>query len=665
MGSVTDAKLLWEPTSEFRESSKISRYMNWLNNELGLSFGAYGDLWKWSVENVDDFWESIWRFFDIEASKPYREVLSEKRMPRAKWFVGSQLNYAEHVFRNVGVERPALLFQSEDQPLSQLTWQELFEKTASTAHSLKEMGVKRGDRIVAYMPNIPETIIAFLACSSLGAIWSSCSPDFGRSAVLDRFKQIEPKVLFAVDGYCYNGRSHDRRKVVADLQTSLPTLKRTVLVPYLKDVTGRETIQNATNWEELMNLNATVSFEQVSFDHPLWVLYSSGTTGLPKAIVHSHGGILLEHLKALSLHGNLGPGDRFFWFTSTSWMMWNYLVGGLLTGSTIVLYDGSPSYPNMNALWDLAEKTKMTYFGTSAAYVGACMKAGIQPSSNHDLTELIGMGSTGSPLSTDAFGWVYQLVKSDVWLASISGGTDLCTAFVGGCPLLPVRAGEIQCRYLGANVESFDEKGRSIVDEMGELVITEPMPSMPIFFWNDRDDKRYIESYFDMFPGVWRHGDWIMITHDGSCVIYGRSDATIKRMGVRIGTSEIYRSAESIPEVVDSLVVDLEESVGRPYMPLFVVLKGGMTLDDSIKKRIAQKIREDISPRHVPDDIFAVPEVPKTLNGKKLEVPVKRILMGAPLEKAVNLGAVNNPDSIRFFASLAGDLLRKRERINQ
>ncbi len=481
--------------------------------------------------------------------------------------------------------------------------------------------------------------------------------------MIDRFKQIEPKVLFAVDGYQYGGKAFDRRPVIADLQQALPTLEKTVLVPYLyKDMQpGVGGLSDAGSWTELLKQSSEIVFEQVPFDHPLWVLYSSGTTGLPKAIVQGQGGILLEHLKGLNLDLDLKPQDRFFWFTTTGWMMWNLLIGGLLVDSMVLLYDGSPAYPDVGTLWQFAEESGMTFFGTSAAYIASCMKAEIEPGKTYHLSKLCGIGSTGSPLPPEGFEWIYEHVKRDLWLASISGGTDVCSAFVGGSVLLPVYAGELQCRSLGDKVEAYDEQGKSLVDEVGELVITEPMPSMPIFFWNDAEVKRYKESYFDMYPGVWRHGDWIMITSRGSAIIYGRSDSTINRQGIRMGSSEIYRIVEGLPEVLDSLIVGVELPRGRYYMPLFVVLKDGIVLDDALIAKIKGRLRSGISPHHVPDEIFAIAAVPRTLSGKKLEVPVKKLFMGVPVEKAISTDAMSNPQSIEYFVKFADKVSALRE----
>ena len=664
MSVITEGALLWEPSEAVKERANLTHYMDWLQTERGLAFQSYHELWQWSVTDLEGFWESIWDFFGIKASKGYANVLSERKMPGADWFAGAELNYAEHVFRNMNTQRPAIVYKSEGRQLDEITWQELYDKTKAAASFLRQLGVKRGDREVAYAPHIPETIIAFLACASLGAVWSSCSPDFGSPSVLDRFQQIEPKVLIAVDGYRWNGKTFDRRKVVAELQASLPTLKKTILVTLVTDGSQVDDLKNTILWDQALDTStsaATLDFEQVPFNHPLWVLYSSGTTGLPKPIVQGQGGILLEHLKAVSFHFDLTPEDRFFWITSTGWMMWNFLTGALLAGSTIILYDGSPSYPDMNAMWQLAEETGMTYFGASAAYISACMKAGIEPGRHYHLNRLRAVGSTGSPLSVEGFKWVYENVHPDIALESLSGGTDLCTPFVGGCRVLPVHAGEIQCRYLGAKVEAFNEDGESVLDQVGELVIAEPMPSMPLFFWNDPEDRRYRASYFEMYPGIWRHGDWIKINQRGGCVIYGRSDATIKRHGVRMGTSEIYQAVERLTEIIDSLVIDLEALGQASYMPLFVVLREDATLDETFKEKIRNRIRKDISPRHVPDEIYAVQQIPRTLSGKKMEVPVRRILMGYPLEQAANLDAMRNPESIQFFVDLAREIQTRVE----
>jgi acetoacetyl-CoA synthetase len=655
MTETTEGTLLWEPSEEFKENAVISRYMKWLKDERDLTFDGYDELWEWSVTDLDGFWSSVWDYFDVRSSNPYERVLGRREMPGAQWFPGTELNYAEHAFRNARPDEPALVYKSEIRPLGEVSWQELREKVGALAAGLKSLGVGRGDRVVAYLPNVPEAVVALLACASIGATWSSGSPDFGAGSLVDRFMQIEPKVLLAVDGYRYGGKDFDRTQVVARLQREIPSLETTVILPYLRDDPDLGPLENVILWDELLaeHNGADLQYERVPFDHPLWVLYSSGTTGLPKAIVQSQGGILMEHLKKVCLHIDLGPADRFFWFTTTGWMMWNLLVGGLLSGATALLYDGNPGHPDMNALWRFAEETNMTHFGTSASYLTSCMKASIEPGRDFDLTNLKGVGSTGSPLPPEGFEWVYEHVKRDVWLYSTSGGTDLCTAFVGGVPLLPVRSRELQARSLGAKVEAFNEEAQPVIDEVGELVITEPMPSMPIYLWNDPDGERYRESYFDVYPGVWRHGDWIKIKPNGACVIYGRSDSTINRGGVRMGTAEIYSAVEKVEEVQDSLVVDIHKPDGSAYMPLFVVLAEDAELDDDLKNRIKRSIRENASPRHVPNEILEVPDIPRTLNGKKLEVPVKRILSGTPPEQAASKDSLSNPESLDRFAELA------------
>jgi acetoacetyl-CoA synthetase len=645
--------LLWAATDEHIKNANITKYMNWLKSEKGVTFNTYDSLWEWSVTEIENFWQSLWEFLNIKASKPYRQVLSARKMPGTEWFIGSELNYAEHVFRHMSSDRPALMFQSEIQPLVQISWDELYHKVSSLANALRNMGVQRGDRVVSYMPNIPQTIIAFLACASIGAVWSSCSPDFGTRSVNDRFNQIKPKVLFAVDGYQYGGKAFDCRSAVAELQKFLSTLENTILVPYLDPNANTEGLEKALVWESLLKESGELAFEQVPFSHPIWVVYSSGTTGLPKALVHGHGGILLEFMKFLGLHMDLKPQDRFFWFSTTGWVMWNILQGGLLTGATSLLYDGSPGFPDLEVIWKFAEKTEMTIFGTSAAYITTCMNQQMKPGKTYNLNNLKTVGSTGSPLSPEGFKWVYDQVKEDVLLGSVSGGTDPCTAFLGCCPLLPVISGELQCRCLGVNAQAFDEDGNPLIEKVGELVITDPMPSMPLYLWNDPGNQRYIESYFDMYPGKWRHGDWVKITPRGSAVILGRSDSTINRMGVRMGSSEIYAAVEDLPEVIDSLVIGFESAEGKYLMPLFVVLEEGVELDRTLKTKINKKIRNTLSPRHVPDEIYAVSEVPKTLNEKKLEVPVKKILSGTPVEKAVNIDSMSNPESIEFFTKLA------------
>jgi acetoacetyl-CoA synthetase len=656
--SPSQAEKLWDPPAGVIENARLTEYMRWLEAERGLRFADYDELWRWSVDDLEGFWSSIWDFFEVRADGDPAPALASREMPGARWFPNTSLNYAEHVFAGKDDADTAILHASELRELSELSWGELRTQVAAVAASLRELGVERGDRVVAYLPNIPEALVAFLASASIGAVWSSCSPDFGPASVVDRFAQIEPKVLFAVDGYRYGGKDFDRRETLAQLQVEMPSLERTIVLPYLDPDPDLSPLRDATRWDELLasGEGAEPAFERVPFDHPLWVLYSSGTTGLPKAIVQGQGGILLEHLKKLHLHVDAHPGDRLFWFTTTGWMMWNFLVSGLLTRAAIVLYDGSPGYPDMGVLWDLAERAGVTMFGTSASYIAACMKDGVEPGARRDLSRLGAVGSTGSPLSPEGFDWVYEHVGDETWLFSTSGGTDLCTAFVGGVSLLPVYRGELQGRALGAAVEAWDEDGNSVVDEVGELVVTEPMPSMPVFFWGDPDGSRYRASYFEHYPGVWRHGDWIEITSRGTAVIYGRSDSTINRSGIRMGTSEIYRAVLDVDAVLDALVVDVPRPGTEGWMPLFVVLREGAELDDTLRKEIARRVRERCSPRHVPDEVFQIAEVPRTLSGKVLEVPVKRILMGTPPEQAASRDSLANPAALDWFVELAGSL---------
>lgn len=650
-------KLLWRPDEHFQKESQLFDYMQWLEKNHHLKFNDYPQLWQWSVENIADFWESLWNYFSIQAYHNYSSVLEYTQMPDASWFTGSTLNYAEHIFRNATAEHPAILFQSERQDLTAISWDQLIADTAKLQHFLQKIGVKTGDRVVAFVPNIPEATISFLAANALGAVWSSCSPDFGASSVLDRFQQIEPKVLIAVDGYTYGGKSFDKTAVVEALAAELPSLEHIIFIPYLNESANLSASVTSSNWKEALDNPAdTITFTPVPFAHPIWVLYSSGTTGKPKAITHSQGGVLLEHLKYHAFHNDTKPGDRYFWFSTTGWMMWNFVQAALLKGATIVLYDGSPGYPNLNVLWEMAEKAQIHHFGTSAPYLVACMKKQLQPGTEYDLTSLRSISSTGAPLPPEAFDYVYEEIKSDLWLCSMSGGTDVCTAFVGGNPLLPVYEGEIQCRALGCSLFAFDSNAKAIENEVGEMVITQPMPSMPIYFWNDPDQIRYLSSYFAMYEGIWRHGDWVKVTPRGSLIIYGRSDATLNRQGVRIGTAEIYQSVNKILEVADSLIVNLELSGGRHYMPLFVVLPKGRVLDDALRQKIKQQLRSDYSPRHVPDEIIQVEEIPYTISGKKMEAPVKKILLGIPLAKAANKDAMKNPQAMEFFKNFANTI---------
>jgi len=637
---VSAPEILWTPSPERVERATITDYIEWLRENEDLRFSDYNGLWQWSVDDLDRFWSSIAEYFDVRFEVESDRVLGDRSMPGAQWFPGSRLSYPEHIFRGKDADALALQHASELRGLERWTWGELRGQVVAIAAGLQALGVERGDRVVAYMPNIPETVAAFLACASLGAVWSSAAPEFGARSVIDRFAQIEPKVMLAIDGYRYGGKDFDRSTNVREIAEAIPSLERVVNFGYL----------DGTGWEPgFLGDTTDLEFAAVPFDHPLWVLYSSGTTGPPKPIVHGHGGILFEQLKKGHLHLDAHAGDRVFWFSTTGWMMWNFLVGVLLTDASIVLYDGSPAG---DVLWRLARDAEMTTFGTGAAYIAGCMKAGVSPGPQPSLQAV---GSTGSPLSPEGFRWVYDQLGSDTWLFSTSGGTDMCTAFVGGVPTLPVYLGELQARCLGASVEAWDPDGRPLVDEVGELVITKPMPSMPIYFWGDEDGERYHDSYFSMFPGIWRHGDWIKVTARGTAVIYGRSDSTINRGGVRMGTSEIYRAVMSLPEVVDALVVDVPKAGTDGWMPLFVVLRPGAALDDELVESIRARVREDCSPRHIPDEIRQIAEVPRTLSGKVLEVPVKRILTGTPVEQAASRESLANPAALDYFVELAGD----------
>jgi acetoacetyl-CoA synthetase len=647
--------VLWQPPADVRQRSRIGDYLGWLERERGLRFDDYDALWRWSVTDLAAFWDSIWNYFAVMSQTPPAQVLTEAAMPEVRWFPGATLNYAEHVLRLPGIaeDDPVVLAHSQSRSAVTLRAVELRDEVARVRAGLRRLGVQPGDRVAAYLPNIPETFVLMLATASLGAVFSSCAPEFGTRSVVDRWRQIEPVVLVAVDGYRYGEKRVDRAPEVAAIREALPSLVHTVSLSYLD--AKAEPPDGARPWSELAApTDEPLAFAPVPFDHPLYILYSSGTTGLPKPIVHGHGGVLLEHLKMLGLHHDLGPGDRFFWFTTTGWMMWNFLVSSPALGAAIVLFDGDPGHPDLGELWRLAQRSEMTYFGTSAPFLLAGRKAGIVPRELADLSRLRGVGSTGAPLPPEGFRWVYEAVGSGLQLQSISGGTDVCTGFVGAVPLLPVTEGEIPCRCLGARVEAFDPAGHPVVDALGELVITAPMPSMPVGFWNDADASRYREAYFDVFPGVWRHGDWITITSRGTCIITGRSDATLNRGGVRLGTSEFYSVVEGLDEVVDSVVVHLEDPAGGPgELLLFVVLADGYVLDDALRGRIAAQLRQALSPRHTPDEIHQVRAVPRTLSGKKLEVPVKRILTGTPVDAAAARGALANPESLSAFEELA------------
>jgi len=645
--------ILWTPPADVRETSRIGHYLDWLGRTRGLDVKDYDELWRWSVDDLPGFWRSIWDYFEVIAHTEPTETLADATMPGAVWFPGATLNYAEHVLRMPGVadDEPIVFGYSQTREPVTLTAADLREQVRRAAAGLRRLDVGPGDRVAAYAPNIPETFTLMLATASLGAIFSSCAPEFGTRSVTDRWTQIAPKVLVAVDGYRYGEKLIDRRSEVAAIREALSSLEHTVLLNYAG-------LADSDGWADLTAETADeLSFAPVPFNHPLYVLYSSGTTGLPKPIVHGHGGILLEHLKMLALHHDLGPGDRFFWFSTTGWMMWNFLVSAPAVGAAIVLFDGDPAAgKDFGYLWRLADEVGMTYFGTSAPFLLACRKAGIVPKDLANLSRIKGLGSTGAPLPPEGFRWVYETVSPTLQLQSLSGGTDVCTGFVGASPLNPVYEGEIAARCLGARVEAFDPTGHPVIGELGELVISAPMPSMPVGFWGDESGARYREAYFDVFPGVWRHGDWITITDHGSCVITGRSDATLNRGGVRLGTSEFYSVVEGLDEVVDSVVVHLEDPEGGAgELLLFVVLADGMELDDALKSKIARELRTALSPRHIPDEIYQVKAAPRTLSGKKLEVPVKRILTGTPVESAAAKGALVNPESLIAFEELAQD----------
>jgi acetoacetyl-CoA synthetase len=644
----------------------MGRYLGWLERERRVELEDYQAAWRWSVDEPGAFWQSVWDHFDVRASNGADgpgPALADPRMPRARWFPGASLSYAEHALAMPGRagSDEVLVGVSQTRARVTLTADELRDAVARCRAGLVDLGVSRGDRVAAYLPNIPETIVAFLATTSLGAVWSSCAPEFGVRAVVDRLAQVEPRVLFTVDGYRYGDRDIDRADEVAAVRAAIPGLETVVVVPYLRDeAAATEAVPGAVTWRALLRDPSSavppLAFEPVPFDHPLYILFSSGTTGLPKAIVHGTGGILLEHLKALALHTDLGPADRFSWYTTTGWMMWNYLVSGLAVGSTLVLFDGNPAWPDLRTLWRLASDERVTYLGVAAPFLMACRAAGLRPGDDPalDLGALRGVGSTGAPLPAAGFHWVAESVKAGIPVGSLSGGTDLCTGFLGPSPLVPVWAGEISCRMLGARVEAFDDDGLAVVGRQGELVITAPMPSMPVAFWRDEDGSRMRAAYFERFPGVWRHGDWVTITDRGSCIVTGRSDATLNRGGVRLGTAEFYAVIEALPGITDSLVVHLEDGTGGSgELLLFVTLQDGVQLDDTLRTSIARALRAELSPRHVPDAIHEVPAIPRTLSGKKLEVPVKRILLGQDPDSAASKDALADPRSLEPFEVLA------------
>lgn len=655
---VQEGELLWTPDAAFIESTVAARFLHWLSEQRGRTFTDYESLRRWSVADLEGFWAAVWDFFDVIAEPKYARILSSREMPGARWFVGSRVNYAEHMLRREAAapDEVAVVHSSELRPLTKTTWRELGDRARTMATHLRELGVAPGDRVVAYLPNIVETLVALLATTSIGAVWASAAPEFGARTVVDRFAQIEPKVLFVADGYRFGGKVFDRRREIETIRAALPTLEHIVWFDYLGTGEPAALTPAPLRYETLLEGpapdRATFRFERVPEDHPLWILFSSGTTGLPKAIVHSHVGIVLELLMS-ALNGDAGPERRTFFYTTTGWMMWNALVSSLLSGTSIVLYDGHPAHPGPELLWRLTEESETTGFGASPTYVGIMQKLGLVPKERFDLSRLRSVLLTGSPVSPESTAWFYENVKRDLWVYSPSGGTELCAALAAGSPLLPVYAGEIQTRALGMDVHSWDSGGDDLIDEIGELVVTSPAPSMPLYFWNDPDGRKYREAYFDVYPGVWRHGDFLKINQRGGCYIYGRSDSTLNRFGVRIGTAEVYRILDRIDAVADALIVCIEEPGGAFYMPLFVKPAAGLALDDRLRATIVDRLRSEGSPRHVPDTIVEAPAVPYTLTGKRMEIPVRRLLAGARPETVANPDAMLDPSALDFYIEFA------------
>jgi acetoacetyl-CoA synthetase len=652
---VREGDLLWTPGPDRAARANVTAFIRWLARERGLDFESdgYPALWRWSVTDLDGFWQAVWDYCGIEASAPPTAVLGRRSMPGAEWFPGARLNYAQHVLRRERPETDALYHQSETTPLAALSWPDLAGRVRVLGTRLRAMGVRPGDRVASCMPNIPQTVIAMLATTSIGAVWTSCSPDFGGRGVSDRFGQLSPRVLFCVDSYRYGGLDYDRSAEMAQIIAGLPGLEQVIHVPG----PAGQAIPSALAWDEVMDHPPVPApefeFEQVPFGHPLWVLFSSGTTGLPKAITHSHGGILIEQLKLQTLNMDLRPGDRLFFYTTSGWMMWNFLVSSLLLGVQPLLYDGNPAYPDPGVLWEMAQNAAVTMFGASPAYVSMLSKAGVVPAAKYDLSALDTVMLAGSPVSPECGAWFYRNVKADLWLHSGSGGTDVCSGFTGGAPVMPVYAGEHQARNLGVAAYAFDDRGEPVTGQVGEMVITQPMPSMPVRLWNDDDGELYRQTYFADFPGVWRQGDFFRVNERGGCFVLGRSDATLNRYGIRIGTAEIYAALESVPEVADALIVNLDLPGGGFFMPLFVTLAEGAVLDDTLRGTIAGRLRSEYTARHVPDTIIAVPAIPATLTGKKMEVPVRKILLGARPDDAANRNAMANPQALDAFAEYA------------
>lgn len=654
---MQEGQILWTPSPEFQQRTNIARYMRWLNEGEGLEFANYEELRQWSVADIERFWRSLWEYFELSSSTPFARVLESHAMPGARWFPGARINYAREILKRTSQDGTALAYLSELRPLGRVSWADLASSSARVAQTLRQLGVMPGDRVVSFMPNIPETVIAFLGAARIGAIWSNCAPEFGIKSALDRFQQVAPVALFAVDGYRYGGRDFDRRGDVSTLLEALPSVRQVITVAYLQPQEPFRPVPHALTWDEMQATilpESGVEFEDTDFSQPLWIVYSSGTTGLPKAIVHSHGGVLLELLKFCSFHMNLGPRSTTFMFTTSGWITWNVLTGCLLTGSAIVLYDGNPTYPDADVLWRMAADTGTTFFGASPAFVSLMMEKAVSPRERYDLSALEGIFCTGSPASPAHFAWFYENVKEDLWINSASGGTDISSSFVGGCPLLPVRAGEVQTRILGADVHAFDDEGTEIFDAVGEFVVTQPLPSMPLYLWNDLDNERYRETYFDRYPGVWRHGDYFVMNSRGGCYVRGRSDATLNRHGVRMGTAEIYRTIEAVPEIADSLIVNLDLPSGAFFMPLFVKLRACAELDNALTNTIKAVLRA-YSPRHVPDAILAVRQIPYTRTGKKMEVPVRRLMMGQISDVSDFRGSMAEPEALDFFLTYAAE----------
>ena len=643
------AKLLWTPSPERIAQANMTRFIRFVNERHGLDIRTYDELYDWSVREIPAFWESVWQFAGIRHSTPYEAVLENPVMPGAKWFRGARLNFAENLLRHRD-ERTALVFVREGGEVTgKLTYAELHDRVARMARFLKNAGVREGDRVAGFMPNRIETVVAMLAAASMGAIWSSCSPDFGFKGVMDRFGQIEPKVLVTADGYFYNGKTFDSLGRVAEVSREISSIERIVVVPFVNERPDLSGLPNAVAWDDALANDASgIEFAQLPFDHPLYIMYSSGTTGVPKCIVHGAGGTLIQHAKELVLHTDLKRQDVIFYFTTCGWMMWNWLVSSLFVGSTVVLYDGSPAFPDISVLWKMAEDVGVTVFGTSAKFINLCEKSDVHPGRQFDLSALRAVLSTGSPLAAESLEWVYREVKQDLQLASISGGTDIISCFMLGSPIDPVYAGEIQKRGLGMKVEAWTEDGRPVVGQKGELVCTAPFPSMPIYFWKDPGNEKYLDAYFRFFPGVWRHGDYIEITPRGGVIVYGRSDATLNPGGVRIGTAEIYRQVEALDEVVDSLVVG-QNWDNDVRVILFVVLRPGLELDEALIKKIKSHIRANTTPRHVPAKVIQVPDIPRTLNGKKVEIAVTKVIHG---EEVKNRDALANPEALEYFKDL-------------